>query len=76
MVEKLTPSQIEEFRMAYNLFDKDGDDTISIKVINPKHRNLASSWGVLGKTPQKQNWMNWSETSTKIRMELWALISF
>lgn len=40
MVDKLTPEQIERFKGAFNLFDKDGDGTIKSKEVGTVMRAL------------------------------------
>ena len=39
-LENITEEQIEEFREAFALFDKDGDGCINNKVVNSPFRNL------------------------------------
>jgi len=40
MVDKLTPEQIEKYKGAFNLFDKDGDGTIKSKEVGTVMRAL------------------------------------
>ena len=43
LFHSLFTSQISEFREAFSLFDKDGDGTITTKVINKKVENFCQN---------------------------------
>ena len=43
LLSELTPKQIEEFKEAFQLFDKDGDGTISTKELGPLLRSLGQN---------------------------------
>ncbi|KAK3581615.1 hypothetical protein CHS0354_017504 [Potamilus streckersoni] len=43
MVEKLTQDEIEEFKKAFRLFDKDGDGTIMIKDLGNVMRSMGQN---------------------------------
>ncbi|KAI3378374.1 hypothetical protein SNEBB_000138 [Seison nebaliae] len=43
MVDQLTKEQIDEFREAFRLFDKDGDGTITIKELGVVMRSLGQN---------------------------------
>ncbi|XP_076098159.1 calmodulin-alpha-like isoform X1 [Mytilus galloprovincialis] len=43
MVENLTPEQIQEYREAFKMFDKDGDGTITTKELGTVMRSLGQN---------------------------------
>ncbi len=55
MADQLNEEQIAEFKEAFALFDKNGDGSITTKVLLPLCRNWEQSCVHLAKTPLRQN---------------------
>ncbi len=53
MLENITEEQVEEYREAFALFDKDGDGAINNKVPATAPRNSKQSSDLWAITPQK-----------------------
>jgi len=60
MADQLNEEQIAEFKEAFALFDKNGDGSITTKVVPLLYRNLALSWDLSDKTLQRQSYKIWS----------------
>lgn len=59
-LENITEEQIEEFREAFALFDKDGDGCINNKVPTSILSNSKQSWDRLDITQAKSSLRYWS----------------
>jgi Ca2+-binding EF-hand superfamily protein len=55
MADQLNEEQIAEFKEAFALFDKNGDGSITTKVLLPPCRNWEQSCVRSAKTPLRQN---------------------
>ena len=60
MADQLNEEQIAEFKEAFALFDKNGDGSITTKVLYLPSRNSVLSWDLSVRTPQKLNSKIWS----------------
>ena len=69
MADQLNEEQIAEFKEAFALFDKNGDGSITTKVLLLPPRNSAPSWDPSDKTQLKRNFKIWSTKSTQMVME-------
>lgn len=59
MADQLNEEQIAEFKEAFALFDKNGDGSITTKVLLYSPRNSELSWDHLAKTPPRLNCKTW-----------------
>lgn len=55
MADQLNEEQIAEFKEAFALFDKNGDGSITTKVLHPPLRNSALSCVLWARTQLKLN---------------------
>ena len=60
MADQLNEEQIAEFKEAFALFDKNGDGSITTKVILELPRNSELLWDLSDKTQLKQSCRTWS----------------
>ena len=60
MADQLNEEQIAEFKEAFALFDKNGDGSITTKVLLSLQRNSALSCVLWGKTQLRQSYRIWS----------------
>jgi hypothetical protein len=56
MADQLNEEQIAEFKEAFALFDKNGDGSITTKVLPPTSRNWEPSCAPWARTPPKQSY--------------------
>jgi calmodulin len=55
MADQLNEEQIAEFKEAFALFDKNGDGSITTKVLLLSFRNSEQSCALSAKTPRRLN---------------------